>query len=77
MRHLYDNLSVIGAAAEEFFLLSLVSWVLLGWSRAMLSKVISRLGIFQNLSKIFVSRILKRIKSSKVLHSIFQKLNQT
>lgn len=61
MRHLYDNLSVIGAAAENFFLLSLVSGVLLGWSRAIPPNVTSRLGIFQTNPKIFGSRILKRI----------------
>ena len=46
MRHLHDNLSVIGAAADDFFFCwSLVSGVFLGWSRVMRPKVAFRFGI--------------------------------
>ena len=61
MRHLHDNLSLIGAAARIFFCWSLVSGVLLGWSRVMRPKIAFRFGYCHNLSKIVRSRILERI----------------
>jgi hypothetical protein len=80
MRHLnlHDNLSVIGAAADDFFFCwSLVSGVLLGWSRVMPPKVTLRFGIFFISSPKSLSRILKIIYYSKVLYSTIKNHTQT